>query len=235
MNPIFFVVVIGAVLGVVGFFFLPIQSFFFSFIGVVISIMGIMIHKIIKERTYPCEIRIWERRFGKPTIVEVTRAKRITKEGFEMYSCLNRTKFKAPERENIIASPKGHFIDMFKLSNNQYQPMKHDFQLKTIKIVPDDDVRTLADLTIKTVEATKPIEDRLMKFMPIMLIAVTGIILVIMMITFMQYFPEFVKEVTSVMSAQIDALRQTTSEFSSAVSNYTAVVRGSGDIPPPPY
>ena len=235
MNPIILIICLGAVLGVVGFFFLPVHLFFYSVMGIVISILGLMIHKVTLTRMYPVEIRIWEKRFGKPTIVDVTRGKRVKKENVETYQCVNRLSFKAPDREYIIASPKGHFIDLFRLSSHQYCVLKPDFQTKDIKIIPDDDIRTLADLTIRTIEVTKPIEDRLMKFLPIMIIAVTGIILMIMLVSFMQYFPEFVQEVTNVMSAQINALKETTAQFTSAVNNYTAVVGGSNHQPPPPY
>lgn len=252
MNPIILIIGLGAVLGVVGFFFLPIHVFFFSIIGVVISIMGIMIHRVVMTKTYPVEIRIWEKRFGKPTIVEITRGKRIKHENVEKYVCVNRLSFKAPDREYIISSPKGHFIDLFRLSSNQYCVLTPDFDFEidektgkidfgkykdgqVMKIIPDDDIRTLADLTIKTVEVTKPLEDRLMKFMPILIIAVTGIILMIMLVSFMQYFPEFVREVTDVMSAQINALKETTAEFSSAVNNYTVAVGGGPPPTPPPY
>lgn len=253
MNPIILLIGIGAILGVIGFFMLPINLLFFGGLGVVISIMGVLIHKMVLVKSYPVEIRIWEKRFGKPTIVEMTRGKRVSRDNIEKYECVNRISFKAPDREYIISSPKGNFIDLFRLSSHQYCILTPDFdfevdektgkidfgkyegKVQLMKIIPDDDIRTLADLTIKTIEVTKPIEDRLMKFMPIMIIAVTGIILMIMLVAFMQYFPDFVKEVTSVMSAQIEALKQTTAEFSSAVNNYTIAVKGGSVNPPPPY
>ena len=244
------------VLGVVGFFFLPIQLFFFTGLGVVISILGLMVYKITLSKMYPVEVRIWEKRFGKPTIVEATRGKRAMKENIEIYQCVNRLSFKAPAREFIIASPKGHFIDLFRLSKHQYAVIEPNFDLvkkldddgkpvlddnknqvyESFKayIIPDDDIRTLADLTIKTVEVTKPIEDRLAKLMPIMIIAVTGIVLMIMLVTFMQYFPDYVREMANVMSAQINALQVTTDQFTSAVNNYTAVVGGANPPSPPP-
>lgn len=235
MNPIIIIIGLGMVLGIVGFFLLPIQMFFFIGMGIITSIMGLMVYKVSLSKMYPVEVRIWERRFGKPTIVETTRAKRTRKEDIERYSCVNRTSFKAPDREFITSSPRGHFIDVFRNSKHQYSVLKPDFQLKKIHVIPDDDVRTLADLTIKTVEVTKPLEDRLAKFMPIMIIAVTGIILMVMLVTFMQYFPEFVRDVTAVMSEQISALQSTTAQFTSAVNNYTAVVGGANPPPPPPY
>lgn len=223
-------VIILALITMLIYMFVPTVIFFIGLIGAVLaSIILIMAFKVLSKRMFPTVVRIWEQRANGFTIVENTRGKRIKQGGVEKYELISGKKIKSPSKSFIIKGDNDSFIDIFTPDGINYFPMNFNrIDVGKISVLDEDSREWLAHEIVRNKEITKPPMTRLQEFMPILVIATTGIVLMVMIVAFMQYFPEFVAKMTQTMTSQINVMSNITDRLIQAAG----IINQSGQIPP---
>jgi len=234
-------ILIGVVLLLLPIFFIPLPVYIVALVGCVLSILSIVIYqKVLVPRMFPVKVRLWERRKNGLTIIRETRAHRITKNYQDYYQTIDGKLYKAPPKQYIVQGVDDNYVDIFH-ENGEYHPVTIDYEsVESVKskIIPEDQKYWLATQIEENIQATTPEKTTIEKFMPVIIIATTGIILTVMIVSFLQYFPKFVADTTGVMTSQINTLNNITQTLVEVVKGLKTVGSSTsggqvGPLPPP--
>lgn len=218
--------IMGVSIMVIPAFFLPFPLYFVGLCGSLLTIIPIVMYqKALSKKMFPTKLRIWEQRHNGLTVVKETRAKRITKDQQDYYVTIDGEIYKAPSQKYVIQGVGDNYVDLFTQSGEHYPMVPDQKSVNEVqhKIIPEDQKYWLATQIEENIQATTPEKSRWEKAMPILIVAVTGIILTVMIVSFLQYFPEFVQRTTGVMNAQIKTLNNITTQLVEAVKTLKAV------------
>lgn len=203
---IMFMSIVGIIV-TVSFLFVPFAIFFIALVGGIISAIMIFIARTMSRRMFPTRIRVWEKRANGFTVTIDTRAKRIKHKGLDKYELMSGGMIKAPSKFMIIRGDRDNYLDIYTPDGYNLFPIDFkDMTIGKLSIMDENAREWLAHEIVRNKEITKPPATRLQEFMPILVIATTGIVLMVMIVAFMQYFPQFVSDMTNVMTGQINAM-----------------------------
>lgn len=235
-------IILGLILGGI-FAFMFFQTPFIVFLlaggsSMITIILTVIIIKIFPKRFWPTVVNIYEDRFGGLAITKSERARRIIKDGKEMYSFIDGFKIKAPKSDCVI-SGNPNIVNIYTPDGLNHFPLKPEIATgyikKTVpvegkpnmiqdieepilekgklKLLNEDQRIFLADQIIANKKATTPPITRLQQIMPLMAVIIPAVLLIGLFVIAVKVLPDYMNEVSGEFKSINADTRMTIEDF----------------------